>query len=304
MDLYYLAAIASVLGYCGKTLQWRQDNVTTYLAVFAPVNNSLPFSLNKVRVFIERAETKLEHYLHPRVKLRFRYIDSKYPEETPAEIEAIKFLFKETNNTHAFLGPVSDIALSHVARISATQRIPILSPGGMNIHFGLNKTEHKKYETFIRMQYNFNKLTNFLLHIFYYKDFRFKRVKVLAEKHDTLLDSCNSFHAAVDYIFNNFKKKLGHRDFVFDNFMLPRQFNITHVFLSEISTEYAGKWPTDIRGYSDSVCLDGFYQLGSLNATLSQAHARILLLPDIVTFSKKYFMLSKVHIDKGSACIP
>ena len=47
------------------------------------------------------------------------------------------------------------------------------------------------------------------------------------------------------------------------------------------------------------LCLDGYYQLGSFNATLSQAHARILLLPDIVTFSQKYFMLSKVHTDRG-----
>ena len=150
----------------------QQDNVTSYIAVFAPLNDTLPFSLKKVEQFVKLAEARISSKLNPRVKLYFRFIDSKYPEETPAEIEAINFLFKETNHTHAFLGPINDIALSHVARISADQGVPILSPGGMTVHFGLNKTEHKKYETFIRMQYNFNTLTNFLLQIFLYKDFR------------------------------------------------------------------------------------------------------------------------------------
>ena len=237
---FYISAIIMLI-ICNKSFQMDYENVTTYVAVFAPVNDSLPFSLSKVKQFVKLAETRLHSYLQPRVKLHFRFIDSKYPEETPAEVEAIKFLFKETNHTHAFIGPINDIALSHVARISANQGVPILSPGGMNVHFGLNKTEHKKYETFIRMQYNFNTLTNFLLQIFLYKEFRFKRVKVVSQKHDTVLDSCNSFNAAVDYIFNNFRTKLGHSDFEFDTFMLPRQFEISDVFQTEIGTKYAGK---------------------------------------------------------------
>ena len=164
--------ILLVLIVFSKSYLSEHDNATVYIAVFAPQNDSFPFSLTKVKQFVKLAEIHIINNLNPRVRLDFRFIDSKYPEETPAEIEAINFLFKETNNTHAFLGPINDIALSHVARISANQGVPILSPGGMNVHFGLNKTEHNKYETFIRMQYNFNTLTNFLLQIFLYKDFR------------------------------------------------------------------------------------------------------------------------------------
>ena len=220
---------------------WTQSNITVHIAVFAPINNTLSFSLGKVMPFVKLAETKLINYLHPRVSLQFRYIDSRYPEETPVEIEAIQFMFKGSNNTHAILGPINDYALSHVARIAAWKHIPVISPGGMSIHFGVNKTIHLKYETFIRMQYNLNSLSNFLLRLFDYSDFRFKRVKVISEKHDTLLDSCRHFHAAVDYIFNNYRKNRN-KQFSFDNYLLTRAFNITYMFVSEISTDYAGKY--------------------------------------------------------------
>ena len=220
---------------------WRYDNHTIQVAVFAPVNRSLPFSLDKVVPFVTLAESKLSDHLHPSVNIRFRFMNSRYPEETPVEIEAIKFLFKESNNTHAIIGPINDIALSHVARIAAWQGVPVISPGGMSIHFGVNKTIHPKYKSFIRMQYNLNALTHFLLRLFYYPQFGFKKIKVIAEKHDTLLDSCNHFHGAVDYIFNNFRKKSNNK-FMFDNYLLPRDFDITHMFVSEISTDYAGKF--------------------------------------------------------------
>ena len=66
-------------------------------------------------------------------------------------------------------------------------------------------------------------------------------MKVLSQKHDTLLDSCNSFNAAVDYIFSYFRTKLGHSDFEFDTFMFPRQYDVSDVFVTEVGTKYAGK---------------------------------------------------------------
>ena len=66
-------------------------------------------------------------------------------------------------------------------------------------------------------------------------------MKVLSQKPDTLLDSCNSFNAAVDYIFSYIRTKLGHNNFKFDTFMLPRQYAVSDVFVTEVETKYSGK---------------------------------------------------------------
>ena len=64
---------------------------------------------------------------------------------------------------------------------------------------------------------------------------------MISQKHDTLLDSCNAFNAAVDYIFSYFSTKLGHGDFEFDTFMWPRKYDAGEMFVTEIGTKYAGK---------------------------------------------------------------
>ncbi|XP_052786457.1 atrial natriuretic peptide receptor 1-like isoform X2 [Mya arenaria] len=232
----------------------QETNVT--IAVFAPEIDGYDFSLSNIIPAVELAVEEQTKKLPKNIRLRVTYHDSHYGQEYPLEVDAIRLI--DSHKAQVFIGPIGDAALNHVARISAHENFPIISPGGLHINFGLNKTDYVIYQTLIRIGPKFNRLIGMLIHVLV-NVFSFQKIKIISQKHnaqntnlckavhDTALDlhkldydTCKNFHENIDYLLNLFKNKHSGNssNIQFDFYLIPKRMNVTDILVNEIGTNY------------------------------------------------------------------
>lgn len=238
------------VGFLPLLLCWNlsqsMTNIIVNIVVFAPKNNSFGYSIARITPAMEIARERT--VLPPFVELNLTFCDSKFPDETSVELDAINFIMNEF--AHLFIGPIYDFPLSHLARISAADyNMPVISPGGLSLSFGANKSEHTIYKTLVRIGPTMNKLSDIISWIIFHF-FKYKHMKVLTEKHDSALQTCKIFYSAFDDLLNQIKNR---RDpnIQFDLHQFPKKYDPEGILRREVGVNYSGifyvgfssRWP-------------------------------------------------------------
>ncbi|XP_053387550.1 atrial natriuretic peptide receptor 1-like isoform X3 [Mercenaria mercenaria] len=217
-------------------LLWKglisMKNISVNIVIFAPANNSFGYSLARITPAMEIAYEQL--VLPPFVQLNLTFIDSKFPDETAVELIAIDFIWNKS--VHAFIGPVYDYPLSHLARISGAKEIPVITPGGLSRSFSANKTVHTMYKTLVRIGPSMSTLTRFLSG-FIFEYLKYQHLKILTEKHDSDLQVCKIFRGAFDDFLNTIKNKNG-LDIEFDLYQFPKKYDPGEILTTEVGVNY------------------------------------------------------------------
>ncbi|KAH3860221.1 hypothetical protein DPMN_023113 [Dreissena polymorpha] len=230
------------------------NHLSVTIAVFAPFNDTPDFGVKRIQPAVDLA-IRTAASMVPLVNFSATYKNSKDPFTTIC-IESMELLFNR--KADVLIGPVDDIALDEVAKIAAHLNKPILSPGGLDINFGLDKKSDMGlgYRTLIRMGASFNSLINFVIMLLL-DELKFTKVKVISEKnseryvcnqfHNTVRElqnidytGCNRFSTNSGYLLNMLKNKNPEKNYQFDFYLIPRNINFTHLFHEEIGVEYGG----------------------------------------------------------------
>lgn len=219
--------------------------VDVNLVVFAPDNSAYDFSMLRILPAVEIAlETVTRRGICRNVKFDVTPIDSKYGQDgkdVAVEIEAYKRIANPTKSTHAIFGPVYDVTLEKIARISAFCDMAVFSPGGFSVNFGLEKTSKSRYRTLVRVGPSINFIFNMMRWLLV-DHFGYRRIKTIADKHNPLHgDICKWLHGGFDYLFNHYKNEYVDRPFDFDNYLLPKKFDAEEILRTEVGNEFAGK---------------------------------------------------------------
>ena len=207
---------------------------TVRIAIMVPINTSDSYGQAHVEPGIQIAIEKINRdktYLFDSIETE--YINSHCPnnyEYTRLVLKAIELM---KQNTSCLFGPTFDYGLAQVARILSYEKFPVISPGGLDLNFGVNKTLDRSYQTLVRTGGTTNTLSQCLRSLL--AQFSFGRIKVLSQKHETELEICQHFYNSLDYFVNLYG------DLEFDLFLFPKKTNFRDLLLTEVGNRFAGK---------------------------------------------------------------